>query len=76
MSATNSPSVWLLVGEKRGDNAQIRNLAKAVGLNFVEKALVVKPEWVREKPPVKPSIGHLDLLKSDVLRGPWPDAIL
>ncbi len=73
---SNSPSVWLLVGEKRGDNAQIRNLAKAVGLGFVEKALVMKPEWVHEKPAVKPSIDHLDLLKSDVLEGPWPDVVM
>ena len=55
-SQAGPASVWLLVGEKRGDNAQVRNLAAAVGRDFVEKNLVMKPEWVRGKPPLEPSI--------------------
>ncbi len=70
------PRVWLVVGEKRGDNAQIRNLARAVGWPVVEKSIVMKPEWVEGKPPVEPSIDHVDLDHSDALEGPWPDLVI
>ena len=70
------PMVWLLLGEKRGDNAQVRNLANAVGLPFVEKTMVMKPEWVDGKPPVAASIEHLDVERSDSLDGPWPDLVM
>jgi mitochondrial fission protein ELM1 len=72
------PTVWLVVGEKRGDNAQIRNLARRAGLDAiaVEKSVVMKPEWVEGKPPVAASLDHVDLEKSDPLDGPWPDLVL
>jgi len=70
------PRVWLVVGEKRGDNAQIRNLARAVGGPVVEKSIVMKPEWVEGKPPIEPSIEHIDLDRSDALEGPWPDLVI
>jgi hypothetical protein len=41
----DSPEVWLLVGEKRGDNTQVRNLAEAIGWAADEKQIVVAPEW-------------------------------
>ncbi|MAG32498.1 MAG: hypothetical protein CL908_16570 [Deltaproteobacteria bacterium] len=74
--AAGDPSVWLLVGEKRGDNAQIVNLAKAVGWDFCEKKIFVKPEWVEGKPKVSPSLDHLDLSRSDELAAPWPDLVI
>ena len=66
------PRVWLLVGEKRGDNAQIRNLAGAVGWPFVEKHFRIAPRWVDAKPPVRPSLAHVELDRSDPIEGPWP----
>jgi len=71
-----APRIWLLLGEKRGDNAQVRNLATAVGLPFTEKNMVMKPEWVDGKPPVAASIDHLDLDRSDSLDEPWPDLVM
>jgi mitochondrial fission protein ELM1 len=71
-----TPRVWLIVGEKRGDNAQVRNLVRALGWPAEEKSFVIKPEWVDEKPPVRASLAHVDLERSDRLEGPWPDLVL
>ena len=38
---SSSPRVWLLVGEKRGDNAQVENLARAIGWAYEEKKIIV-----------------------------------
>ncbi len=71
-------TVWLVVGEKRGDNAQVRNLARRAGLAAfaIEKYVVMKREWVDGKPPVAASLDHVDLAKSDALEGPWPDLVI
>jgi mitochondrial fission protein ELM1 len=71
-----TPRVWLVVGEKRGDNAQVRNLARAVGWPWDEKNVVMRSEWVDGKPRVAPSLDHVDRDRSDRLEGPWPDLVL
>ena len=71
----NPPRVWVLAGEKRGDNAQVRNLARAVGWDFVEKQVQMKAEWREGKPTVEASLDHVDLGASDSLEGPWPDLV-
>ena len=70
------PRVWLVVGEKRGDNAQVRNLARAVGWSFSEKMIRMAPEWVEGKPRVRASLDHIDRAASDVLEPPWPDLVM
>ncbi|MGH0037086.1 MAG: mitochondrial fission ELM1 family protein [Myxococcota bacterium] len=70
------PRTWLLVGEKPGDNAQSRALAEALGWPYEERRLVVRPRWQQAKPPVRPSLAHLDLDRSDPLEPPWPDLVI
>lgn len=70
------PRVWLLLGEKRGDNAQIVNLAAAVGWDYEIRNVFVKSEWVTGKPRVKPRLDHIDLSRSDPIEGPWPDLVI
>jgi mitochondrial fission protein ELM1 len=70
------PRVWLLVGEKRGDNAQIVSLARAIGWDYEEKMLFMKPEWREGKPRVRARLDHLDLDRSDALEAPWPDLVI
>lgn len=70
------PRVWLLVGEKPGDNAQIVNLVEAVGWDYEAKKIFVKPKWVVGKPKVRPRVDHIDLARSDSLCGPWPDLVI
>lgn len=68
--------VWLLLGHKPGDNAQIRHLARVVGLPFEEKKIVVLPQWETGKPRIRPRLDHVDLARSDALAAPWPDLVL
>jgi uncharacterized protein len=72
----SSPRVWILVGEKRGDNAQVVSLARAVGWDYEEKTIFMKPQWREGKPRVRARLDHIDLDRSDVLEEPWPDLIL
>ncbi len=71
-----SPRVWLLLGEKRGDNAQVVNLARALGWAYEEKNFFVKPRWAVRKPRIRPRLDHLDLERSDPLEEPWPDLVI
>ncbi len=73
---SSSPRVWLLVGEKRGDNAQVENLARAIGWAYEEKKIIVEPRWRERKPWVRPALGHVDLVRSDRLEAPWPDLVI
>lgn len=70
------PRVWLVVGEKPGDNAQIVNLAEAIGWDCEAKNIFVKPQWATRKPKVRPDLGHIDLARSDSLEAPWPDLVI
>jgi mitochondrial fission protein ELM1 len=69
-------SIWVLLGEKPGDNAQALRLARALGLPFETKNLVLKPGFDRMKPTVEPSLEPFDKEQSDPLKQPWPDLVL
>ena len=71
-----APRTWLLLGEKPGDNAQVRVVADALGWPCETRTLRMKPQWVLGKPPVRPSLAHVDLARSDALEPPWPDLLL
>jgi mitochondrial fission protein ELM1 len=75
-TTASDPRVWLLLADKRGDNAQVEALAPALGWPFERKNLTVRPEWAIAKPKVTASLDHLDLERSDSLAPPWPDLIL
>ncbi|HEX6011641.1 MAG TPA: ELM1/GtrOC1 family putative glycosyltransferase [Geminicoccaceae bacterium] len=70
------PRVWLLVGDKLGDNAQAQALADALGWPHETRQVFPKPEWVLGKPRFRPGLGHLDPARSAKLEPPWPDLIL
>lgn len=71
-----APRTWLLLGEKPGDNAQARLLADALGWPYQTRTLRMRPEWVLGKPPVRPSLAHLDPERSDPLAPPWPELLV
>src|SRR5262245_25138594 len=71
-----APRVWLLLGDKRGDNAQVEVLADALGWPTERRHIALKEEWVVGKPRVEASLHHLDTGRSDPLAPPWPDLIL
>lgn len=72
----DEPRVWLLIGHKPGDNAQVRHLARAIGWGGREKRIVVRPEWETAKPRIRPSLAHLDPDRSEPLEAPWPDVVV
>ena len=73
---SGGPRIWLILGEKPGDNAQVLNLAEATGWEFVVKKIYVKPKWVTGKPRVRPTLDPIDLDRSDSLEAPWPDLVM
>ena len=70
-----APRVWLLFGERRGDNAQVRALADLLGWPAEIKQL----RWLaQEIEPAKAgvSLAGLDKAASDPLTAPWPDILI
>ena len=70
------PRVWLVLGDKPGDNAQVEIIAPALGWPCERKYVHMLPPWVQGKPRVEPSLHHIDIARSDVLEPPWPDLVI
>lgn len=72
----DTPRIWLVIGDKPGDNAQVEIIAEALGLPCEVKRMLPKERYVLGKPRFKASLYHLDPERSDRLEPPWPDLIL
>ena len=70
------PRVWLLLGDKRGDNAQVETIEQALAWPCEHKYLHMREPYVLGKPRVEASLHHIDLSQSDPLEPPWPDLII
>jgi len=68
--------IWLVIGDKTGDNAQVEIIAEALQLPFEIRRVLPKKQYVLGKPPFEASLNHLDLERSDKLEPPWPDFVL
>jgi uncharacterized protein len=68
--------VWVLVGAKAGDNAQILRAAEASGLACEIKQVRLKKGFEGRKPRVRPTIQYVDTEASSNLEPPWPDLVL
>jgi mitochondrial fission protein ELM1 len=71
-----APKVWLVLGDKRGDNSQVEVVAEALGWPCERKNLVMRAAYVVGKPWVRRSLHHIDLARSDPLEPPWPDLVI
>jgi mitochondrial fission protein ELM1 len=71
-----APSVWVVLGDKPGDNAQVRAIEQALPWACVDKHIQVLDAFVLGKPRVGPTLYHIDRGRSDPLEPPWPDVIL
>lgn len=76
MPRSASPRIWLVLGDKLGDNAQVEAIAEALGLPCERKKLRFKPRYQHAKPSFKASLYHVDEAASDRLEPPWPELIL
>jgi mitochondrial fission protein ELM1 len=70
------PRIWLVIGDKLGDNAQVETIADSLDLPCEIKRLYPKEKYVLAKPRFKVSLEHLDLNRSDTLSAPWPDLVI
>jgi uncharacterized protein len=75
-SRTVAPRIWLILGDKAGDNAQVRIIADAFGWPYDVKGLVFRTPYVLGKPRFRTSLYHVDQARSALLEPPWPDLIL
>jgi hypothetical protein len=66
------PTVWLLIGDKLGDNAQALALADALGWPYQVRQVFPQPEWVLGKPRFVPGLHHLDPERSASSSRPGP----
>ncbi|MCR9094316.1 MAG: mitochondrial fission ELM1 family protein [bacterium] len=70
------PIVWLLMGNRAGDNSQVQGLGEALGWPLVEKHFEFQP-W--EKAVNLPWGAHLLGIKRDrstPMSAPWPDLVI
>lgn len=70
------PRVWLVIGDKLGDNAQVEVLAAALPWPVEVRRLRFLEQYQLGKPRFKASLYHVDRDKSDPLAAPWPDLVL
>jgi mitochondrial fission protein ELM1 len=70
------PTVWLILSDKAGDNAQVMAIAEALPWPVEIRSILVHPRYVLGKPKVGPSLDHVDAAKSDPLLPPWPDLVI
>jgi len=76
MMSCGSPRIWLIIGDKLGDNAQVDVLVQTLGLPAQRKELRFKEQWVYGKPRFRASLHHIDPARSAPLEPPWPDLVI
>lgn len=70
------PRIWLVVGDKSGDNAQVYAVEQVLDWTCERKYIHVREPYATAKPRVEPSLYHIDASRSDPLQPPWPDLII
>jgi hypothetical protein len=68
--------VWLLLGDKPGDNAQVEAVIQALGWTCERKTLQWRAPYATEKPRFHVTLDHVDRGRSTPLEPPWPDLVL
>jgi mitochondrial fission protein ELM1 len=74
------PRIWLLLGNKKGDNGQVETIADALesqlGWRCERKDIQVREPFLFGKPKVGPTLYHIERELSDPLEAPWPDLVI
>ncbi|GMQ83635.1 MAG: hypothetical protein BMS9Abin06_0370 [Gammaproteobacteria bacterium] len=74
------PRIWLLLGDKKGDNGQVETIAEALEATLswhceLKRIKVLEP-FVFGKAKVGPTLYHIDRELSAPLQAPWPDLVI
>lgn len=75
-ASPGTPRVWVLAGDKAGDNAQCVTIARALGLPFAVKHLRYTQLFRLWNLILGASIVSLDRRRSDPLCPPWPELVI
>jgi hypothetical protein len=75
-STEPAPRVWLLFGERRGDNTQLLALAQMLGWDYEIKQLRWQADYNVDPATAGISLAGLDRAASDALAAPWPDVVI
>jgi hypothetical protein len=72
----SQPRVWVLAGDKVGDNAQLSAIVEALGWSCTWKHLRFHARYNKRRPFYRATVNHVDPGRSDAIGPPWPDLIL
>lgn len=75
-SAVRAPRTWLILGERKGDNAQVLALARALGWPGELKQIQYDANETTEFKDRGASLIGIDRAASAPLEAPWPEAII
>ncbi|PKM13308.1 MAG: nucleoside-diphosphate sugar epimerase [Gammaproteobacteria bacterium HGW-Gammaproteobacteria-3] len=75
-TAASTPLVWVLLGEGAGGNAQMLQLAKALGWPYSAKQMRYNRLNHLPNPLLGASAVTVDRKRSDSLTPPWPDLVI
>lgn len=70
------PSVWLMMGKKEGENAQVLGLGEALGWPFEIKTLAYTPYEIVVNLPILNTLAGVVKRHSSPLVPPWPDIVI
>jgi uncharacterized protein len=80
MGTAVAPSIWLLIGDKLGDNQQVELIAQRLAERYDWRVdvrqLRFDPSFRTGKPQFRPAASHVDRSKSAPLEPPWPDLLI
>ncbi len=71
-----APRIWVVVGDKAGDNAQVDAVVEQLPWRVEYRRLLFKKPFKTGKPPFFASLYHVDAAHSDPLTPPWPDFVI
>lgn len=80
LHSENQPNIWLLLGDKKGDNGQVETIAAALedrlGWRCELKRIRVLKPFIFGKARVGPTLYHINRESSSPLLPPWPDLVI
>jgi uncharacterized protein len=76
LSEGAAPCIWVVTGDKAGDNAQVDAVVARLPWPVEYRRLYFKRPFVTGKPPFFASLYHVDKVRSDRLVPPWPDVVI
>lgn len=75
-SSGKKPLVWLLMGNRAGDNSQVLGLGEALGWPFEEKHFEFQPFEKLVNLPWGAHLAGVVKARSSTLEAPWPDLVI